>query len=125
MEANMNRTFIATVTLLSLSSAALAHSARRNPVSRQEIARVAEASMSRDPASATLVPLIAIAPAANRHAAWARYYADEQSQWRPGGATPNIAPYGVANNGAVYLNGWSSSNNPGDCNRGCVNSNGG
>ncbi len=103
----MNRTFIATVTLLSLSSAALAHSARPNLLSRQEIARVA------------------IAPAANRDAAWARYYADEQSQWRPRRATPSIAPYGVANNGAVYLNGWSSSNHPGDCNRGCVNSNGG
>ncbi len=47
----MNRTCLAIVALLSLSSAALAYNGAPNPVSRQEIARVAEASMSRNLAS--------------------------------------------------------------------------
>ncbi len=45
----MNRTCIAIVALLSLTSAALAQG--ETQVSRQEIARAAEASMSHDPAS--------------------------------------------------------------------------
>lgn len=74
-----------------------------------------------------LLPLVAITPAAsaaNRHAPWARQFPDERAQWGPRRATPNIARYGEDNNGTVYLNGWGSSNNPHDCNRGCVNSNG-
>jgi hypothetical protein len=46
----MNRTIVAIVTLLSLSSAALADGATPNWGSRQDIARAAEASMSHDPA---------------------------------------------------------------------------
>lgn len=46
----MNRTCLAIVALLSLSSAALAYGGA-TPVSRQEIARAAEATMSHDPAS--------------------------------------------------------------------------
>jgi hypothetical protein len=47
----MNRTTIAIVTLLSLSSAALAYGATPNPASRQEIARAGDAVMSLYPAS--------------------------------------------------------------------------
>ena len=90
----MTRSFIAILTLLSLSSAALAQSTRPDPD-------------------------------ANRPAPWERYHSDERAQWLPRAATPYIAPYGMNGDGAVYLNGWSSSNHPGDCNRGCVNSNGG
>lgn len=77
---------------------------------------------------ATLLPLVAIAPVAHgaeRPAQWSRQYPDFRAQWAPRRVEPNLAPYGVGRNGTVYLNGWSSSNNPNDCNKGCVNSNGG
>ena len=78
--------------------------------------------------SATILPLVAMTPAASaakRHTpSLARHYPDVRAQWAPSRAAPNFDPYGVDENEAVYLNGWSSSNDPGDCNRGCVNSNG-
>jgi hypothetical protein len=139
LEAIMKRTCVAILALLSLSSAALAQGeANAIPVSRQDIARAVEPSMSHDPASPTLLQLGAVSPASNRHS-WERHYLGERSQWRPFtaapyaarygaytaryGATPYTPRYGVGGNGAVYLNGWSSSNDPGDCNKGCVNSN--
>jgi hypothetical protein len=135
----MKRTCVTILSLLSLSSAAFAQGQTNTvPVSRQDIARAGEASMSHDAASPTLLQLVALNPGADRHAS-ERHYPGERSRWQPFGAapyparygaytalygaTPHTARYGVSSNGAVYFNGWSSSDNPGDCNKGCVNSN--
>ncbi len=81
--------------------------------------------------SAALLPLAA--PAAVAGNAWTPY-PDERT---PGEQTPWAVPppphffYFLRHIGpdddaqpTIYLNGWSSSSNPHDCNRGCVNSNG-
>ena len=77
---------------------------------------------------ASLLPLVAFAPAASANGftpyasenEWASYTSPE-APW----ARETHARYGESSRqaGVVYLNGWSSSDNPHDCNRGCVNSN--
>jgi hypothetical protein len=81
--------------------------------------------------SAALIPLAT--PGAVAGNAWTPY-ADERT---PGEQTRWAAPpppyffYFLRHIGpdddaqtTIYLNGWGSSSNPHDCNRGCVNSNG-
>ncbi len=76
---------------------------------------------------AALLPLMAMTPAANADTRYTpsfeRHYHDAWAQWRPRQATPSFEHYGTDANGTVWLNGWSSSTNPHDCNSGCVNSN--
>ena len=77
--------------------------------------------------SATILPLVAMAAPASaadtQTPSPATHYPDFRAQWGARQATPNFHHYRVDENGDVYLNGWSSSDDPGDCNRGCVNSN--
>jgi hypothetical protein len=73
---------------------------------------------------ATILPLVAMAPAANAAGASApspaTRYPDYRAEWGAGQATPNFHRYSVDENANVHLNGWSSSNGPDDCNRGCA-----
>ncbi len=77
---------------------------------------------------AALVGLSAWAPPA--HARWLPYWGPVA--WAPWVQVPPPPPYLVYYPGPdqdpyppIYLNGWSTSCDPHDCNRGCINSNGG
>ena len=85
--------------------------------------------------SAALLPLTAQGALAGN--AWAPYpdhwalVVHEQTLWAAPWPPYSVRFYFLRRlrviddpNTTIYLNGWSSSSNPHDCNRGCVNSNG-
>ncbi|HEY1941026.1 MAG TPA: hypothetical protein VGH40_02785 [Roseiarcus sp.] len=77
---------------------------------------------------ASLLPLVAFAPVASANGLapytsqneWSSYVRQEA----PWAQEARARDEGLRRSGVVYLNGWSSSSNPHDCNKGCVNSNG-